>query len=248
MKKQVKFAGSHPLRRLHQDEALPRSTGMNDSKMAFKDPGVNFNSGFKINRPPAARCEPQLQHVTTIQIPKTITAAPFLKHAALTPAQKEYLYTIAASYSTVRVRNLITQHYMNMLHRSIPAGYSSERDDLVSSVISPGADESDKRRFEVPSRAKHKEKINATAKNPGKSFLPKIPNTQARLSNTSDSKQKKMKKRTTTSPTLRRKSPRRARIRLLEEDEEEEGLDDSLSVCLSSLSLGEWDDDTFSDL
>lgn len=41
-----------------------------------------------------------------------------------------------------------------------------------------------------------------------------------------------------------------ARIRLLaeEEEEEEEGLDDSLSECLSSLSLGDWDDDTFSDL
>lgn len=38
-----------------------------------------------------------------------------------------------------------------------------------------------------------------------------------------------------------------ARIRLLEE-EDEEGLDDSLSECLSSLSLGDWDDDTFSDL
>lgn len=40
-----------------------------------------------------------------------------------------------------------------------------------------------------------------------------------------------------------------ARITLLEDkDEEEEGLNDSLSDCLSSLSMGEWDDDTFSDL
>lgn len=39
-----------------------------------------------------------------------------------------------------------------------------------------------------------------------------------------------------------------ARIRLEDKDEEEEGLNDSLSDCLSSLSMGEWDDDTFSDL
>lgn len=30
--------------------------------------------------------------------------------------------------------------------------------------------------------------------------------------------------------------------------EEEEGLTDSLSDCLSSLSVGEWDDDVLSDL
>lgn len=58
--------------------------------------------------------------MTTVQIPKTMTAAPFLKHAALTPAQKEYLYTIAASHSSAHVRDLITQHYMNVLHRLRP--------------------------------------------------------------------------------------------------------------------------------
>lgn len=41
-----------------------------------------------------------------------------------------------------------------------------------------------------------------------------------------------------------------SRIRLLEEEEEEkdEGGDDSLGDCLSSLFLGEWDDDAFTDL
>ncbi|XP_044022222.1 protein FAM216A [Siniperca chuatsi] len=246
MKKQVTFADSQTVHRLHQDEPLPRSTGMNESKMALKDASVNFSNGLKINRPPAARCEPQ--HVTTVQIPKTMTAAPFLKHTALTPAQKEYLYTIAASSSAAHVRNLITRHYMNVLHRCIRAGYSPERDDLVASVTSPGTNESHKHRSEVPSRAKHKEKTNTSGRDPGKSFLPKIPNRQARLSNASGSKQRKMKK-STTSPTLRPKRPRRARIKLLEEEEEEEeGLGDCLRECLSSLSLGEWDDDTFSDL
>ncbi|KAL7379829.1 hypothetical protein ABVT39_006637 [Epinephelus coioides] len=135
---------------------------MNESKMVT-DAGVNFNNGLRMNRAAAERCEPQLQHGTTIQIPKTMSTGPFLQHAALTPAQKDYLYTIAASYSTAHVRNLITQHYMNVLQRCVRAG---------------------------------------------------------------------------------------ARTKLLEEDEEEEDerLDDSLSECLSSLCVGQWDDDTLSDL
>ncbi|XP_078133703.1 protein FAM216A [Sander vitreus] len=181
MKKQVTFAENQTIHRLHHAEAMQRSTAMNESKMALKDAGVNFNNGLKFNRLPAARCEPQLQHVTTIQIPKTITAAPFLKHAALTPAQKEYLYTMAASYSTTHVRHLITQHYVNVLHRCIQAGYNPEREDLaVCSVFSPRTDKTDKPCSEVPTRVRHKDKIKTSARNTGKSFLPKIPNRRAR--------------------------------------------------------------------
>ncbi|XP_039641334.1 uncharacterized protein LOC120548888 [Perca fluviatilis] len=183
MKKQVAFAENQTTHRLHHAEAMQRSTAMNESKMALKDAGVYFNNGLKFNRLPAARCEPttQLQHVTTIQIPKTITAAPFLKHAALTPAQKDYLYTMAASYSTTHVRHLITQHYMNVLHRRIRAGYNPEREDLaVCSVILPGTDKTDKPCSEVPTKARHKDKIKTSARNTGKSFLPKIPNRRAR--------------------------------------------------------------------
>ncbi|XP_073338819.1 protein FAM216A [Pagrus major] len=208
---------------------------------------MNFNNGLKTSRSAAVRSEPQLQHMTTIKIPKTMTAAPFLKHSALTPAQKEYLYTIAASSSATHVRNLITQHYMNVLHRCIRTGCNPEGDDTVGTSLPETND--GKHRPEVSSRVKHKEKINTSAKNPGKSFLPKIPNRRAGISNTSATKQRSMKKPTTTSPTVRRKSPRRVRIRLLEEEEqEEEGLNDSLSDCLSSLSVGEWDDDVLLDL
>ncbi|KAI3368095.1 hypothetical protein L3Q82_026243 [Scortum barcoo] len=119
MRKQVTFAESQTVHRLHRDEPLQRHTGMNESKMASAA-GVNFNRGLKIHRPTATTCEPQ--HVTAVQIPKSMTTAPFLKHAALTPAQKEYLYTIAATHSSAHVRNLITQHYMNVLHRCIRAG------------------------------------------------------------------------------------------------------------------------------
>ncbi|XP_042356118.1 protein FAM216A-like [Plectropomus leopardus] len=248
MKKQVTFAEGQTIHRLHQDVALQRNTRVNRSKNALKDGGMNFNSGLTINRPSAPNCEPQLQHEATIQIPKTMTAAPFLKHAALTPAQREYLYTIAASYSAAHVRDLITQHYMNVLHRCIQAGGNPERGDLVaSSVTSPRSDVSDKRRSEVYSRVKHKERKDTSEKNPGKSSLPKISNRQASLSNTSASKQRKMKNQIITSPTLTRKSPRRARIRLLEDGKRDEK-DDSLSECLSSLSVGKWDVGTLSDL
>ncbi len=37
------------------------------------------SNGLKTNRPPAVRGEPQLEHETTIKIPKTMTAAPFLR-------------------------------------------------------------------------------------------------------------------------------------------------------------------------
>ncbi|TKS87212.1 Protein FAM216A [Collichthys lucidus] len=190
MKKQVTFAESRKIRRLYQDDT--RTAETIETKGALKDACMNFNSGVKANR-----------HGATIQIPQTMTAAPFLKHAALTPAQKEYLYTIAASYSTAHVRDLITQHYMNVLHRCIPTGSKPDRDHLdVTSVTLPTTDVSVKPRLEVPARPKQEKKINAGA-----------------------------------------------RITLLEdEDEEEEKLNDSLSDCLSSLSMGEWDDDTFSDL
>lgn len=42
---------------------------------ALKDTCMNFNSSVKANRQPAVRCE----HEATIQIPQTMTAAPFLK-------------------------------------------------------------------------------------------------------------------------------------------------------------------------
>lgn len=111
-----------------------------------KDLGAGSNSGLRNSRPQPATCEPQRQR-ETIQIPKSMTAGPFLKvgltswsadvfrgsgcetwplstpqHTALTPAQKEYLYRLTASYSSARVRNLITQHYMNVLHRCVPTG------------------------------------------------------------------------------------------------------------------------------
>ncbi|XP_034530225.1 uncharacterized protein LOC117805780 isoform X2 [Notolabrus celidotus] len=149
MKKQVTFSESQTVHRLHQDKAIQRSFGMSEPKT----------------------------DVTSIHIPKTMTSAPFLKHSALTPAQKEYLYSIAASYSAAHVRNLINQHYMNVLHRCIRAGNNPDREDLVGSP-SVNLSGSDKQRSGALSQAKPKEKTNTGAKNPGES--PVIPSRQSR--------------------------------------------------------------------
>nr|XP_029138734.1 protein FAM216A-like [Labrus bergylta] len=189
MKKQVTFAEGQTVYRLHQDDAFQRSIGMKESRMAAR---------LKTQRPNVKRCEPQLHDVKTVQIPQTMTAGPFLKHTALTPAQKEYLYTIAASYSTAHVRDLINQHYMNVLHRCIPTGHDPERDDLVvpSSVNLPGTEGRSKHPSGVFSPTKHKEKIQTGARNPGKSSLSNTPSRQTRSYNTAASKQTKMEKNT----------------------------------------------------
>ncbi|KAL3049480.1 hypothetical protein OYC64_008852 [Pagothenia borchgrevinki] len=233
MRKQVSFAESQRNHRLQQDEALQRSFGMDASKMALKDPNVNLNNGLKINRPAIARCDSQHQHVTTIKIPKSLTAGPHLKHAALSPAQRKYLCSVAASHSAAHVRQLITQHYMNVLHRCIPADGSPEREELVESSV---ADKRDKHPPEVQLRAKHRKKIKSGAKNSGRSCPPKTSNKKSRLSKKSASKPTKTNKHKTKSPKLRRNGPGRARIRLLDE-EEEEGPEDFLSDCFSSLSM-----------
>uniref|UniRef100_A0A674MF91 Uncharacterized protein n=1 Tax=Takifugu rubripes TaxID=31033 RepID=A0A674MF91_TAKRU len=64
----------------------------------------------------------RLQQDAALPIPGAVSTAPFLKHTALTPAQREYLCNIAASHSDTHVRGLITQHYMNVLHRCTPSG------------------------------------------------------------------------------------------------------------------------------
>lgn len=135
--------------------------------MEFQTSAGNVNSGLKISRPAD-------QRLTDIQIPTSVTTASFLKHTALTPAQRKYLYSIAASYSTEHVRSLVTQHYMNVQYRCIRADYNHKRDILEASVASPGNDREDhlsKTQSEVSSRSKNKSKISARLS--GKPSLPK---------------------------------------------------------------------------
>uniref|UniRef100_A0A671S4U7 Uncharacterized protein n=1 Tax=Sinocyclocheilus anshuiensis TaxID=1608454 RepID=A0A671S4U7_9TELE len=72
-----------------------------------------------IQRPATVQVPEQDRGMKTIHIPKTITAAPFLQHPGLTPGQKRFLYSIAEAYSKEHMRQLICQHYMNVLHRCI---------------------------------------------------------------------------------------------------------------------------------
>lgn len=58
-------------------------------------------------------------------------------------------------------------------------GRIPEGDDTVGTSL-PETNEGERHRSEVSSQGKHKEKINTSAKNPGKSFLPKIPNRRTR--------------------------------------------------------------------
>ncbi|XP_058470685.1 uncharacterized protein LOC131444415 [Solea solea] len=179
MKKRVTFAGGQMIHRLHGDDTLQRNSGMKEQKTdnqitGLKDVAADFNG----NRRQAARTEPQIQHVT-VQIPKTVSTGPFLKHSALTPAQRKFLFSVSSSSSSAHVRGLITQHYMNVLHRCIRA------DDLaVTSVTSPDLTESRKHqtlmtRADISSKMKHNENIHS-AKHPEKSFLPKLPNNPVR--------------------------------------------------------------------
>uniref|UniRef100_A0A3B3RY96 Uncharacterized protein n=1 Tax=Paramormyrops kingsleyae TaxID=1676925 RepID=A0A3B3RY96_9TELE len=75
---------------------------------------------FKPNPKPTS----EIQQLTAIHIPKSMMAAPFLQHPSLTPGQKQYLYSIANVYSTVHMRTLMKQHYLNVLHRCISKGLS----------------------------------------------------------------------------------------------------------------------------
>ncbi|XP_028251971.1 protein FAM216A-like isoform X2 [Parambassis ranga] len=231
MRKQVTFAESQTVPRLLRDEASP-SIQMNQSKMALKDVGA-------------------------VQIPKAMTAAPFLQHSALTPAQKEYLYSIAATYSSAHVRSLITQHYMNVLRRCVRAGGATpDRDGRVVTSEASTENQREKHKLktqpEVKPTAKQKGKVNT--RQSGKSFLPTIPKRPTRPLKTLATKHKKTKNQETMPQTLRRQNPTGARTSLVDEveedEDEDESLDDSLSDCLSFLSLGDWDDDddSFSDL
>uniref|UniRef100_A0A672NBS5 Uncharacterized protein n=1 Tax=Sinocyclocheilus grahami TaxID=75366 RepID=A0A672NBS5_SINGR len=107
-----------------------------------------------IQRPETVQVPEQDRGIKTIHIPKTITAAPFLQHPGLTPGQKRFLYSIAEAYSKEHMRQLICQHYMNVLHRCIRT-------------------EEPKTNSQSTSTSKTKEKNDATCKN-AKTLLKEI--------------------------------------------------------------------------
>ncbi|XP_030075006.1 protein FAM216A isoform X2 [Microcaecilia unicolor] len=63
-----------------------------------------------------------IAQVKTIHIPKTTTAAPFLKHPDLTLGQKRYLWSIARIYSTSFMRTCIKRQYTTLSHHQKQLG------------------------------------------------------------------------------------------------------------------------------
>ncbi|KAM4708997.1 protein FAM216A [Discoglossus pictus] len=62
-------------------------------------------------------------HVKTVQIPRSMKNAAFLKHPDLTLGQKRYLCSIAKIYSTSHMRTLIDRH----LHPQLPLKYNDSK-------------------------------------------------------------------------------------------------------------------------
>ncbi|XP_062339873.1 protein FAM216A isoform X1 [Osmerus eperlanus] len=234
MKKQVTFANVvkfHNNVHGHQQDN-PMYTGLQYSKRA---PGsVNLSSGLRTLRLPAPS-----RHMKTIHIPKTIAKAPFLENSYLTPGQRRYLHTIADTCSTGHVHKLIQQHYMNVLHRCIQAGQHLVKDDIVGNqeVESlPNENESEIQKQSGPKNRERKSSVRS-----GKTTLPKIPNRHSRtFSDNSPSKHRKAKKHTANRVATMKK-PKPGRSKLWEDDLpfDLEEADDSLSECLSSLSMME---------
>uniref|UniRef100_A0A3Q1IDQ7 Uncharacterized protein n=1 Tax=Anabas testudineus TaxID=64144 RepID=A0A3Q1IDQ7_ANATE len=67
------------------------------------------------------------QHMKTIHIPKSMMSAPFLQHPALSAGQRRYLCSIANVYSTEHMRQLMKQHYLDVLHACAQSGTPSCR-------------------------------------------------------------------------------------------------------------------------
>ncbi|KAK5910425.1 hypothetical protein CesoFtcFv8_004260 [Champsocephalus esox] len=62
------------------------------------------------------------QPMKTIHVPKSMMAAPFLQHPALTAGQRRYLCSIASVYSTEHMRQQMKQHYLHLLHTCLQSG------------------------------------------------------------------------------------------------------------------------------
>lgn len=186
-----------------------------------------------------------------MHIPRSMATAPFLKHSGLTPAQREYLYSVASSQSGERVRDIITTHYMNIVHRCIRAGHTVEKDYIYPVILQETVEPSQTEVVSKPPPPKQRGRAGAAARNYGRTALPKINRRQPRRLKTPVTKQRK---KLVTPPKLKKKKPS-VSLPVLSPDEDDDDDDDdilsfkdSLSDGLSSLSLTDWDDHLLSDL
>ncbi|KAF4098701.1 hypothetical protein G5714_020731 [Onychostoma macrolepis] len=138
---------------------------------------TNSVFGHKIQRPANVQVSEQDRGIKTIHIPKTITAAPFLQHPGLTPGQKRFLYSIAEAYSKEHMRQLICQHYMNVLHRcirTVPDANVNLNVKLQMSACTPQEEPRTNSQSTSTSKKKESGKRSSTSEKVKKTTLPKI--------------------------------------------------------------------------
>ncbi|NP_001373216.1 protein FAM216A [Danio rerio] len=238
MQKHVKFTEniSDKNRLYHKRSSLPsRLSGLN-----VQDGKGNPVFGHKTQRPATAHVPEQDQTTKTIHIQKTMTAAPFLQHPILTPGQKRFLYRMEEAYSTEHMRQLICQHYMNVLHRcikTVPEVNTNLQVKVQTSTCVPEIEHMEN----LESTSTIKTKGIGKKSKVKKTILPKIINHQRRSSEFVKSKTVQSNKRRATIPnhtTLRGS-------RTLDADFEWKAteMDSYLACHMSGLSFNELSDE-----
>ncbi|XP_052444428.1 protein FAM216A [Carassius gibelio] len=240
MKKNVKFIeNSDKSRPYHKKSLLPlRPSGLNHVQTGK----TNSVFGHKIQRPATVQIPEQDRDIKTIHIPKTITAAPFLQHPGLTPGQKRFLYSIAEAYSKDHMRQLICQHYMNVLHRcirTVPDANVNLNVKLQVSTYTP--QEEPKTNSQSASTSKTKESGKRSSEKVKKTTFPKIVKHQSTSSGFAKSNKIHSRKRRTT--PAKHASSRESHP--WEDDFEWEAaeLDSYIAGHMSGLSFNESEDD-----
>uniref|UniRef100_A0AAV2JI98 Uncharacterized protein n=1 Tax=Knipowitschia caucasica TaxID=637954 RepID=A0AAV2JI98_KNICA len=101
MKKQVTFAQSRTEKLQRHKFSLPTESKSAADEWRLEPRRFSTPSG----------------HKGAVHIHQSLATAPFLTRSSLTPAQRQYLYSVASSQSPDRVRDLICSHYLNIVHR-----------------------------------------------------------------------------------------------------------------------------------
>ncbi|XP_016339524.1 protein FAM216A-like [Sinocyclocheilus anshuiensis] len=242
MKKHVKFLENSDKSRLyHKKSLLPlRPSGLNHVQAGK----TNSVFGHKIQRPATVQVPEQDRGMKTIHIPKTITAAPFLQHPGLTPGQKRFLYSIAEAYSKEHMRQLICQHYMNVLHRcirTVPDANVNLNVKLQMSTCTPQEEPKTNSQSTSTSKTKERGKRSSTSEKVKKTTLPKIVKHQRISSGFAKSNKIHSRKRRTT--IAKHASSRESHP--WEDDFEWEAaeMDSYIAGHMSGLSFNESEDD-----
>ncbi|XP_067279587.1 protein FAM216A [Pseudorasbora parva] len=241
MKKHVKFLENTDKSRLHHKKSfMPLRPSAPNHAQNGK---TNSIFGHKTQR--SATVPEQERDIKTIHIPKTMTAAPFLQHPGLTPGQKRFLYSFAEAYSKEHMRQLICQHYMNVLHRCIRTVPDTHHVNLNVKLqmptYTPEEEHMANSQSTSTSKTKGSEKRRSTLKKAKKTTLPKIVNNQRVSSGFAQSNMVHPRKRRATNakPASSRGS------RLWDDDFEWEvtETDSYLAGHMSGLSFNESEDD-----